>query len=457
MDLPAVAFARTMLAPIVCVGCLAGTMLVFGEPFSLRYAVLAITACFVAAQRFRDVPLAHRGARFPAFVPGRAILIDWLIVCGVLLLVAFATKATGLYSRKVLLTWLVVTPFALQAAQDLARPLLARLGSALTATRTRVIVGLSARACELARTLDRDPCGGVSKGYFDDRATERLPVHRPGARLGTLTGVAEYVKRNSINVVYITLPMSQHPRIVRLLDGLRDTTASVYFVPAALPFDFLQARVDRIGRVPVIGVCETPFCGMNGAVKRAVDIALAALLLLVAAPLMLAIALGVRTTSPGPALFKQRRYGLDGKEILVYKFRTMTVCEDGDRVAQATKGDGRVTPLGGLLRRGSLDELPQLLNVLEGTMSIVGPRPHAVAHNEQYRRLIDGYMVRHKVRPGITGWAQVNGLRGETGTVEQMQRRIDYDLDYLRHWSLALDLWIVLRTPFVVLKGAHAY
>jgi putative colanic acid biosynthesis UDP-glucose lipid carrier transferase len=135
----------------------------------------------------------------------------------------------------------------------------------------------------------------------------------------------------------------------------------------------------------------------------------------------------------------------------------MTVCEDGDRITQARRSDPRVTRFGALLRQSSLDELPQLLNVLEGTMSIVGPRPHAVAHNEQYRRLIDGYMIRHKVRPGITGWAQVNGLRGETGTVEQMKRRIDYDLDYLRHWSLGLDVWIILRTPFVMLKGAHAY
>jgi putative colanic acid biosynthesis UDP-glucose lipid carrier transferase len=457
MDLPAVAFARAALAPVVCVGCLGTSMLAFGEPFTLRYAVLGIAAFFVAAQRFDGFALGNGGTPFPAFLPGRAILTDWLIVCGVLLLVAFATKATALYSRKVLLTWLVVTPFALQAAQELARPLLYRLASSLTATRTRVMVGLNERACELARKLNEDPCGGVSKGYFDDRNAARLPADRPGVRLGRLATVAEYVKRNSINIVYITLPMSQHPRIVRLLDGLRDTTASIYFVPAALPFDFLQARIDRIGGVPVIGVCESPFCGMNGAVKRAVDVALGGFLLLVAAPLMLAIALGVRASSPGPILFKQRRYGLDGKEILVYKFRTMTVCEDGDRITQARRSDPRVTRFGALLRQSSLDELPQLLNVLEGTMSIVGPRPHAVAHNEQYRRLIDGYMIRHKVRPGITGWAQVNGLRGETGTVEQMKRRIDYDLDYLRHWSLGLDVWIILRTPFVMLRGAHAY
>jgi putative colanic acid biosynthesis UDP-glucose lipid carrier transferase len=183
----------------------------------------------------------------------------------------------------------------------------------------------------------------------------------------------------------------------------------------------------------------------------------ATLALLILWPLMLAIAAGVKLGSPGPALFRQRRYGLDGEEFRVFKFRTMTVCEDGAHVEQAKQGDARVTPLGALLRRTSLDELPQFLNVLEGSMSVVGPRPHAVAHNEQYRRLIQGYMLRHKVKPGITGWAQVNGLRGETQSVERMRKRIEHDLDYLRNWSLTLDMRILLRTPFVVLKGPNAY
>jgi putative colanic acid biosynthesis UDP-glucose lipid carrier transferase len=172
---------------------------------------------------------------------------------------------------------------------------------------------------------------------------------------------------------------------------------------------------------------------------------------------MLAIAAGVKLSSPGPVIFRQRRYGLDGREIVVYKFRTMTVTEDGAVVRQATRADGRVTRFGAILRRYSLDELPQLINVLQGRMSVVGPRPHAVAHTELYRKLIKGYMFRHKVRPGITGWAQVNGLRGETDTLEKMERRIAYDLDYLREWSLQLDLRIVLRTVLVVFDGGNAY
>jgi len=165
----------------------------------------------------------------------------------------------------------------------------------------------------------------------------------------------------------------------------------------------------------------------------------------------------VRLTSKGSAIFKQRRYGLQGQEIMVYKFRSMTVCEDGDRVCQATKEDDRITPLGRFLRRTSLDELPQFINVLQGRMSIVGPRPHAVAHNEMYRKLINGYMLRHKVKPGITGWAQVNGLRGETETVDKMKARIEYDLDYIRNWSIWLDLKIVFMTVLKGFTGKNAY
>jgi putative colanic acid biosynthesis UDP-glucose lipid carrier transferase len=209
--------------------------------------------------------------------------------------------------------------------------------------------------------------------------------------------------------------------------------------------------------MPVIAICETPFMGLNSMIKRTSDIVLSSVILLLLAPLMLAIALAVKMSSPGPVIFRQRRYGLYGDEIIVYKFRSMKVMENDNNVVQARRGDERVTPIGGFLRRTSLDELPQFINVLQGRMSIVGPRPHAVAHNEQYRKLIKGYMLRHKVKPGITGWAQVNGLRGETATLDKMEARIQYDLDYLRNWSLWLDLWIVLKTVKVVLTRENAF
>jgi Undecaprenyl-phosphate glucose phosphotransferase len=457
-EVPVVAFVEVALAPAVCFTCLVLCTYVYREPFTSRYALLGLITVLVSLRAFGALPLLNPGPKEPSIFPGRAIVTSWLTVICLLMLVGFATKGTALYSRKLALTWFAITPFALHCAQMAARRLLFRIVTSGSAIRSKVIVGVDETACKLARKIELDPCMGEVRGFFDDRRAERLANVDAGAICGRLEDVARYVKRNSINVVYITLPMSKDPRIVRLLDELRDTTASVYFVPNSVPFDWIQARVDRIGDIPVIALCETPFYGINGVLKRATDIAIASLILLVIWPLMLAIAVGIKRDSPGPVLFRQRRYGLDGKEIQIYKFRTMTVCED-DRghIEQARLNDRRITRFGAFLRRTSLDELPQFINVVQGSMSIVGPRPHAIAHNEQYRRLIDGYMLRHKVRPGITGWAQINGLRGETETVEKMQERLEHDLEYLRHWALALDFWIMFMTVWVVLKRRNAY
>jgi putative colanic acid biosynthesis UDP-glucose lipid carrier transferase len=251
--------------------------------------------------------------------------------------------------------------------------------------------------------------------------------------------------------------MVSQPRILDVLDALRDTTASVYFVPDMFVTDLIQGRIDSVRGMPVVGVCDSPFSGVNGLIKRTSDIVLSLAILALISPLLLLLALLVRLSSPGPVIFKQRRYGLDGDEIVVYKFRTMRVTEDGAEITQCAKGDPRVTPLGAFMRGTSLDELPQFVNVLQGRMSIVGPRPHAVAHNEMYRKLIKGYMLRHKVKPGITGWAQVNGLRGETESLDKMKARIEYDLAYLRNWSLGLDLLIMAKTIWVVLRGGNAH
>jgi putative colanic acid biosynthesis UDP-glucose lipid carrier transferase len=428
-------------------------MVAYQEPFSPLYALLAAVVFLVALRVFGELPFTNGRS----IVPGGAVLTDWITVVCVLLFVAFVTKTSDLYSRKLLLTWFVVTPFALHGAQEIARQLLNRFVSATVMARTKVIVGLNEMGGELAREIAEDPCRGVMKGFFDDRDDGRLTLAPGHEILGGVEDVARYVKQNAIHVVYITLPMTRDPRIVRMLGQLRDTTASVYFVPSTLPFDMIQARVDRIGSVPVIAVCETPFYGINGVLKRATDLFITGVIMAAIWPLMAAIAIGIKVTLRGPVLFRQRRYGLDGKEIVVYKFRTMKVCEDGGHITQARENDPRVTAFGAFLRRSSLDELPQFINVLMGSMSIVGPRPHAVAHNEQYRALINGYMVRHKVRPGITGWAQVNGFRGETETVEKMKQRVECDLDYLNHWSLSLDLWIVLKTVLVMVKDKKAY
>lgn len=206
-----------------------------------------------------------------------------------------------------------------------------------------------------------------------------------------------------------------------------------------------------------ISIYETPFAGIDSMIKRMEDIVFSLLILCIIAIPMMLIAIGIKTTSKGPIFFKQTRYGMDGEKIRVWKFRTMTVTEDGEKVMQAKRNDNRITHFGGFLRRTSLDELPQFFNSLGGSMSIVGPRPHAVAHNEEYRAKIHGYMLRHKVKPGITGLAQINGFRGETDTLDKMEGRVKYDLLYIQTWSLILDVKIICLTVFRGFVGKNVY
>jgi putative colanic acid biosynthesis UDP-glucose lipid carrier transferase len=385
------------------------------------------------------------------------IFQEWLLVSAALLLLAFALKVTELFSRRVILTWFVIAPFVVVGAQFGLRRFASFAALRGSIAQSHVIVGANALGRRLAQRLQANPHRGVFKGFFDDRDGDRLAGVSEEQLLGSMEDIAQYVRLNAVSCIYVCLPIRAERRVMRLMKELQDTTASVYFVPDIFVFDLIQAQFAEIDGIPLVAVCETPFRGMNGVLKRATDIVMSSILLAVIWPLMLAIALGVRRSSPGPVIFKQRRYGLDGEPITVYKFRTMTVCEDHNQIVQARREDPRVTRFGAFLRRTSMDELPQLFNVLLGTMSLVGPRPHVVSQNEEYRKVIDGYMRRHKVRPGITGWAQVNGLRGETDTVDKMKRRVDYDIEYLRNWSLSLDLSILMRTARLVLRDRNAY
>jgi len=386
------------------------------------------------------------------------LLLRWAWRAALLAAVGLATGYIAVFDQRLLLHWLWLAPTAQWTAHALLRlgtPGLSRLQGP---PRPAVVVGLNPQGLMLAQRIADAPCEGIRLlGVFDDRSQDRAGTLDAQSLAGRLADLPDYVRQHRVQLIYLSLPMSSSPRILQVLDGLKDTTASIYFVPDLFITDLIQARSDRVCGVTVISVCDTPFRGWTGVLKRGSDLLLAALILLLISPLLLLIALLVRLDSPGPVIFRQRRYGLDGQEIAVYKFRSMTVTEDGPQIEQARRSDPRVTRLGAFLRRTSLDELPQFVNVLQGRMSIVGPRPHAVAHNELYRKLIKGYMVRHKVRPGITGWAQVNGQRGQTETLEQMQARIDLDLDYLRHWSLLLDLRIIARTVALVFRDARAY
>jgi putative colanic acid biosynthesis UDP-glucose lipid carrier transferase len=388
----------------------------------------------------------------------RHIALGWVALSGLLLVFGYGSRYVDYFDRDVLVTWWWVAPLSLAAGHLLLRAAAPAIREIQGHARRVVVAGRNEQGIDLARRLVGDPYSNVRiMGFFDDRDQERLEHEDKYPYLGKLSQLPEYCKRNSVDVIYLSLPMASQQRILTLLDALRDTTSSIYFVPDTFVTDLIQGRVDAVGGTPVVAVCETPFTGLNGTIKRLSDIVLSLAILVLIFPLLVLIALCVKLSSTGPAIFRQRRYGLDGHEIVVYKFRTMRVLEDGHNISQAHKGDPRMTTLGAFLRRTSMDELPQFINVLQGRMSIVGPRPHAVAHNEMYRKLIKGYMLRHKVRPGITGWAQVNGYRGETELLEKMKGRIDCDLEYLRNWSLRLDLYIIAKTVWVVLKAKDAY
>ncbi len=444
--MPLAAFARMLLESTSAIGTLVAVAAWFGRPFDGAYVILAL---LVFSLTFPGHP--PRGTSTGAIA--RDVAAGWILVVALLLTLGWATRTVGYFDERVLAAWIAFTPIVMFAGHMLVPIVLPKLLAAEGVQRVAVVAGAGSLGRKLAEQVRGTPYLGIRvAGFFDDRSSDRVEGIEAEKVLGSLDQLAEYVKRNKVDIIYLTLPMASQPRILKLLEELHDTTASVYFTPDIFLFDLIQARMDTIGGIPVLAVCETPFHGMNGLIKRGSDIVLSLLILALISPVLLALAIGVKMSSPGPILFRQRRYGLDGKEILVYKFRSMRVTEDGPVVKQATKDDPRVTRFGAFIRRTSLDELPQFVNVVQGRMSIVGPRPHAVAHNEMYRKLIRSYMIRHKVRPGITGWAQVNGLRGETETVEKMKARIEYDLDYLRHWSLKLDLRIIWRTIFVVFK-----
>jgi Undecaprenyl-phosphate glucose phosphotransferase len=449
---PALEALLKQLDPAVVVATLYVCMLIAGERFSNFYGGVALMAFVTSAavfSRFNGESGLATSRTAPAFP--RTVL-QWGVVVAVLLLLAFALKVTAVYSRIVMLSWFCVTPLVLRASHSLRLHARAALTHSAAAP-SYIVIGANNLSLQLLRRL---PENGFL-GFFDFRSADRVSEWVSDKLIGHCGEVADYVRANGVTTIYIALPLANAPRIGELINALRDTTASIYFLPDVFAFDMVQGRLVNIDGMPALSVCETPFHGMDAVLKRTFDLLLAGLAVIVAAPVMVACAIGVKLSSPGPILFRQRRYGLHGEEINVYKFRSMTCCEDGPTVAQAKKNDPRTTPFGAFLRKTSLDELPQLFNVIQGKMSLVGPRPHAVAHNEQYRKIISGYMIRHKVRPGITGWAQVNGFRGETDTVDKMTGRVKLDLEYLNNWSIWLDIRILIRTVLLIVRDEKAY
>jgi len=428
---------------------------IYGHAWGPRHTIAAGLAALVfqvvgdtvgVTRPWRSAPMRQEIGR---------LLATWALTVPALLAVAFFAKASEEFSRVTVMLWFLLAPAALLVWRSGMRLFLQEVRARGRNTRTVAIVGATEAGERVAREIVSNPWFGLRiVGFWDDRTEERCQANQDGTLeeiapiRGDFEDLVTSARNGDIDTIYVALPLRAEGRIRSILERLSDTTATVHVVTDLLLSDLLQSGFSNVGAVPVLSVYDTPFQGVNVWLKRAEDVVLGSMILSLISVPMLIIAAAVKLTSRGPVFFKQTRYGLNGQPISVLKFRTMTVCEDGGVVRQASKNDKRITPLGAFLRRTSLDELPQFLNVITGEMSIVGPRPHAVAHNEMYRKQIPGYMLRHKVKPGITGWAQVNGWRGETDTLDKMAKRVEHDLAYIRRWDLSLDLKIIFLTVF---------
>lgn len=436
------------------------SMVIAGWDWDLRHTLLAAVAAIIFYLSAEAVHMYDDRRSQVLRYDVRNLATAWGTTAVAVLFLGYALKVSDLYSRAAVMMWFALAPTVLAAWRVVVRTGLTQARTLGYNIRRVAIVGASEQGMQVARAVTGAPWMGLKLiGIFDDRSPVpgRIPLDLPTPLLGKTDDLLHEAVRGRVDMVYVTLPINNTERIGRLLNALSDTTASVYFVPDMFLFSMFNGRWVRIGELPAVSVFETPFYGVGGWIKRAEDIVLASLVLVAMAIPMLAIAAAIRLTSAGPALFRQRRYGLDGREFAMWKFRTMKLCQDDGDIPQATRDDPRVTRVGAFLRRTSLDELPQFINVLAGSMSVIGPRPHATAHNEHYRRLVRHYMVRHKVRPGISGWAQASGWRGETDTIEKMEARVEYDLWYIRNWSLLLDLKIVLMTLRHGWRDRNAY
>ena len=375
------------------------------------------------------------------------------------LLCGFISRSLGDYSRG----WVILTVVVGAVLLCFNRMLLSRFiqhGAALGHLSEHIVlVGATERAGKLIAALHAESKSGVRVlGVFEDRLNRPLPDLHGLAVLGTTDDLIEFSRVNRVDRVVVTMPWISSSRIDQMLQKLSTVPARLDLVPHDMIWRYRSVDMQLLAGIPVATITNGLIDDQSGIAKRAFDLCVAALMLTCLAPVMLAVALAIKIDSKGPVLFRQKRHGFNNTVFDVYKFRSMTVAGSiPDTVVQATRNDARITRLGRFLRRSSLDELPQLFNVLRGEMSIVGPRPHAVEHNLQYARTIIEYYGRHNVKPGITGWAQVNGLRGETDTEEKMRQRVALDLYYIERWSLLFDAKIVLLTAATVWFQSTAY
>ncbi len=390
------------------------------------------------------------------------MLLAWGVTASVLLALAFALKISNYYSRVWVVTWFVATPGFLSLGRLLLGYWIVKLAREGRFAQRTAIVGAGEQGQRLAAHLRLiGDARTLIVGFIDDRTT-RVPSNSEGCELlGDTRYLMKLIRRGMIDQVFIAIPWSADNRLRELVYRLATTPVPIHLAPDLIGFEFLDRSFTRVARLPMLHIFDRPISGWSYVSKTIVDRVLATLILLFVGPLMLLIALAIKLESRGPVFFKQRRQGFNNKLFEVWKFRTMYASMvDADCEVQTTKNDPRITRVGRFLRKSSLDELPQLINVLQGNMSLVGPRPHAVATKAKgrlFHEVVDRYAARHRVKPGITGWAQVNGWRGQTDTIEKIEKRVEYDLYYIDNWSILFDLMIILRTIGALIKNENAY
>ncbi len=382
----------------------------------------------------------------------RLVFSRWNIAFSVFVVALFLSQATDFYSRGAIMSQYVGGVLtALLFRLLLARLVETGLRRGVIRGRKVVMIGRKDILNDLRATLKRE---GAGTDIVDVIALDPLDVASKRAALQRIRIIARHM---SLEDIVIALPWQDHAHIRDLVEGLSAVPATVHLAPDQSWVWIRDLVLARVGRTHTLRLARAPLTLKDRSLKRAFDIVVASILLVIAAPLLALIALCIKLDSDGPVFFRQRRNGFNQREFRVFKFRTMTTLDDGDVIRQAQRNDSRVTSVGRFLRRTNLDEVPQLLNVLAGDMSLVGPRPHAVAHDNEYEERIRLYAGRHKVKPGITGWAQVNGLRGETDTVDKMVKRVEHDLFYIDHWSVMFDIKIMLTTILSPRSYRNAY
>lgn len=426
-------------------------------PNSALFTIASVAAGLLAYITFplMDVYRSWRGTPFSSLLVRTSI--SWTVVCFIVVAALFFLVGGAYISRRWVTSWLIYAMVGLWVFRIAINSFLKAARRQGFNRRTVLLVGDGALGRLIHRRTRLYPDIGFEVKYIMGNALADQSQQPDVEYVSNFTQMEELVRSQKIEEVWLTLALSDESKMREIMKRLRNDLVKIRWLPDLFALQILSHKFEDFMGVTAVHLNAAPSPGIHGALKQIFDRLFAAAALICLFPVFLVISVAVKVNSSGPVFFRQPRQGQGGKQFMIYKFRTMKVHQEAAGVTQARKGDNRITSVGAFLRKTSLDELPQFINVFIGDMSVVGPRPHAVEHNKFYSEQIEGYMLRHLVKPGITGWAQINGWRGETDTIEKMARRVECDIYYIRNWSFILDLQIIWKTAFKGWSGQNAY